>query len=264
MTDGTIDLKWLHGEVRAAGHAFADQLRSLDNPNTKVPNLDWTVAELAAHLVSLGSLYIKQNEIGDRFVPPADWAEFSIEARAHIDETDLNKLADLLEHEIETLIDNFGPDAKAPLTLYGCATTVGNTLGGILGELILHGMDLSALTGVSVPFTRDQANAVIPSMMALLPAFVDPVKAQKCPGTFAVKFRGGAEYTQRVADGKATVERGLPTKPDARINADPVAFVLVGLGRMSQFRAPLTGKIIGYGRKPWLLYHLGNVAVDGV
>lgn len=260
-----VDSAWLQAEVRSTARAFADQLRQVDDPATQVPNLDWTVAELAAHLVSLPALYRAQHELGDGFSSPDDWAKFSIGARAHVTETDLTKLADLVEAEIGSLIDELGPLGDTPRMLYGQETTAANTLGGILSELIIHGMDLGALTGTTVTMSRRQANAAIPAMMTLVPVFVDPVQAQKCPGTYVLKFRGGGEFTQRVgADGRVTVEPGATSAADARVNADPVAFLLVGLGRMNQFVASFTGKIIGYGRKPWLLYRLGNSVVDGV
>ena len=265
MATSSASGPWLESEVRLVARAFAGQLRQIGDSDVKVPNLDWNVGELGAHLVSLPAVYRTQHDLGDTFEPPADWAQFSIAARGHVTERRIEQLAGLVESEIGSLVDELGPLGDAPRMLYGQETTAANVLGGVMSELIMHGMDLGVLTGTKVTMSHRQASAVIPGMMALVPAFVDPVKAKKCPGTYAVKFRGVGEFTQRVStDGQVTVERGLPASADARINADPVAFLLVSLGRKNQVVASVTGKIIGYGRKPWLLYHLGNSVVDGV
>jgi hypothetical protein len=39
---------------------------------------------------------------------------------------------------------------------------------------------------------------------------------------------------------------------DCRISADPVAFLLVGYGRVSQWPQIARGKMVAWGRKPWL------------
>ena len=57
----TVDWNWLSGEVRTAAAEFADQLRSISDPGTSVPNLDWTVAELAAHIIALPGVYRSQD-----------------------------------------------------------------------------------------------------------------------------------------------------------------------------------------------------------
>ena len=41
--------------------------------------------------------------------------------------------------------------------------------------------------------------------------------------------------------------------------ADPAAFLLVSFHRVSPVSAALTGKIITWGRKPWLLLRLQSV-----
>lgn len=259
-TDGD----WLCGEVRAAAAAFADQLRTIDDGETKVPNLEWSVAELAAHLISLPAFYREQNESGHPFEPPDDWPTFSRSVRAHITETEPAPLADALVAETETMLDDVGIDPGAARVLYDQETTAADNAAGYLGELLLHGRDLALLTGADVPIDRRQAVAIIRQQLTLAPAFVDRERARRCDGVFGVSFRGGDDYTFNIDDGVLTVTHGRPRKADARVVADPVAYVLVALGRMSELRAGLLGKILGYGRKPWLLARLGKIRVDGV
>lgn len=53
---------------------------------------------------------------------------------------------------------------------------------------------------------------------------------------------GEVKFTIRIEDGKIAVEDGFDRTARVRVKADPAAFVLVGVRRMSQMRAVLTGK----------------------
>ena len=255
---------WLKGEVRSAAAAFADQLRSVPDIAVRVPNLEWTVAELGAHVACLASLYRDQHRVGTAFQPPPDWRQFSADVRAHITTTDPHELADLIETQTVILLADGDDDPETQRWLYGQPSSPANTAAGYHTELILHGRDLGRLTGAKPKLTRRAALAGLKQQMALTSAFVDPAKAAKLTGTYGLHFRGGADYTFRVADGSIAVLPGRPDKADARINAAPEAFLMVSMGRMGNLHAGLLGKIIGYGRKPWRLIALGNVAVDGV
>ncbi len=260
---GTDDWTWLRGEVRAAAAAFAEQVRSAPDPAAPVPNLDWNVTELAAHLASLAELYRRQHELGPDFEPPDDWAAFSVAARSHLVGATVDDLAELLLDETETILAPAEPDERR--WLYGCATTVANIAAALLVECILHGWDLARITGNRRQLTRRQALAGIEQQMSILSVFVDPAKAAPLAGTYGLRFRGGLDFTYHVDErGRLAVERGRPTTADARMNADPAAFIAVGLGRMSPILAGLTGRVVAYGRKPWRLARLGDVAVDGV
>lgn len=257
------DWGWLRGEVRAAASAFADQLRSVGDTSVQVPNLDWSVADLGRHVASLPQLYRDQNRIGPGFEPPDDWAAFSAAARAHITTSDGGELADLIVGEAETLLT--ADDPTESRQLYGCETTVGNTAAGMLTECILHGQDLGRLSGHRPKLGQRQALAGLEQQMALTPVFVDADKAAKLAGTYGLRFRGGPDFTYQIDEtGRLTVERGWPDRADARLNADPAAFIASSLGRISPVVAALTGRIVAYGRKPWRLAQLGNAVVEGV
>ena len=259
-----IEWSWLRAEVSSATDAFIAQLDGLTG-NERVPNLAWTVAELAAHLASLPGLYAEQHDIGAAFVPPQDWAEFSIDVRLHIPTDDLSEVAELLRTNVNGFLDEID-DVTTPRWLYGQETTDGNVAGAILVELVMHGQDLGRLTGAKPKLTREQAEAGLPNVMAIAPPFVDAGKARAVPGTYHLGFRGnGGDWTYAVSpDGVLSVSEGRPDRADARMNADAAAFLLISLGRLNPYLAAMKGQTIAYGRKPWKLKALGEVAVDGV
>jgi len=258
------DWDWLRREVNEAAAGFAAQLATVEDTGWRVPNLEWSVAELAAHLLSMPPLYRRLRESAEPFVPPPDWTEFSRAARAHITATDGDDLGRSLRAGAEAFVDHLGPDPDAPWTLYGRPTTAANMAAGYLGELLLHGRDLALLTGAGVSIDARQANAILRQHLTLAPVFVDPEKARRCSGTYRVSFRGGEDYTFTVADGALRVEPGRPARADGTFLADPVTFLLVALGRSGPVRAGLTGRILAYGRNPMKLWRLGRIQVDGV
>ena len=269
MNERAVDWEWLCGEVRDAAAAFVSQLRTVEATEragaTPVPNLEWNVAELTAHIISLPDVYRAQNSLPEPFTPPDSWADFSRAARAHITSIDLSELSNQLLTELDRFLEELGPDGSTPWTLYGQATTAGNLAAGILSELLLHGMDLSAITGTTVTMTNEQALAIIPASMALVPAFLDPERILRCVGVYHMSFRGGDHYHFVVTeDGTLTVGLGKPARADCHLIADPATYLLLSLERTSQVKAALTGKMIGYGRKPWLFNRLAMAKVDGV
>ncbi len=261
--DPSTEWTRLQDEVVDAAAAFADQLRSVD-PTLVVENLGWSVGELGAHLVSMPPLYRRLNEADGPFVAPDDWDAFSRAARADIPITDGDELARSLLTGTDEFLAHLGPDPTTPWTIYGRSTTAANMAAGYLGELLLHGRDLAALTGAEVPIEAAQANAILRQHMALAPAFVDRAKAGRCPGTYRVGFRGGDEYTFVVEDGALEVTPGRPDRADGVIVADPVTFLLVAQGRASSVLAGLTGRIVAYGRNPVKLWRLGRIRAAGV
>lgn len=262
MIDDT-SWRWLRREVDLALDAYLAQLDGLDG-REHVPNLDWTVSELTAHLASLPGVFRRQHELGAAFESPDDWARFSVEQRSHIPIDDLGRPADLLRSEVTGLLDAVD-DPAASRWLYGCETTDRNVAGAILAELIIHGQDLGRLTGRPPELTTEQAAAALPNTMAVAPAFVDRDKASTVAGTYHLGFRGHGDWTFRIS-GAGTLEAtsGRPDRADARLSADPATFLLVSLGRVNRFVPALTGRIVAYGRRPWRLLAIGDITVDGV
>lgn len=258
-------MDWQAKEIRTAAKAFADQLRTVDDTTVMVPGMDWDVAGLAAHLLSLPKLYRDQNEAGTTFAPPSDWAQFSISVREHITETNATNLAEQLVRGADEFLQEIGDDGSKSRWMYNQPTTTAGVAASFLGELIFHGQDLARLTGARpIRLDRRSALAIVDQSMILAPAFVHPERAAKCDGSYHLRFRGGGDYTWIVANGQMTASRGKPPKPDCHMVADPIAFAKVSLGRMGTVRAGLLGKVMGYGRKPWKLIALGKVRVDGV
>ena len=62
-----------------------------------------------------------------------------------------------------------------------------------------------------------------------------------------------------IKNGAATVEPWASQPVDCHLSADPAAFLLLGYGRIGQWRAIGRGQLLAWGRKPWLALRLRSL-----
>lgn len=127
-----------------------------------------------------------------------------------------------------------------------------------VNELHIHGRDVARATGA--PWTVSPADAALFFKLLLLGVtsygygrLLDWDRPER-PGRIAVEFR--SRHTAPVAmvltDGRVTVEE--PGRAiDVKLFFDPVTLNLMLFGRVGRTRAALTGRVVVWGRRPWLL-----------
>src|SRR2546425_9581962 len=71
--------------------------------------------------------------------------------------------------------------------------------------------------------------------------------------------RGGPRFSLALSKGTASEQRLPPRRPDCVVSADPVALLLVGLGRRSQWGQIAKGKLASWGTRPWLALKLTSL-----
>lgn len=250
--------------LRAAARRTSTLLRTVTDPATPVPGLAWTVAETAAHLVEAARGYAGFIT-GDRdahadlaLAPDAAspgelGAIMSARLLENVSEADLSRLADEVIAEVDRLIASFErrtPDELIP-TWVGVPMTIPTIAAALLGEQVIHGLDIARAVGAPWPISQDDALLVLAGTTAVAPSYVDRQRAAGLHIDYELRLRGGPRYRFTIEDGTAAV--GPPGgKVDCWISADPVAFLLVTYGRTGQWGPTMRGKIIAGGRKPWL------------
>jgi hypothetical protein len=78
--------------------------------------------------------------------------------------------------------------------------------------------------------------------------------------SYELRMRGGRRFRLAFADGAATVT-AAGERADCVITADPVAFLLLGFGRITQWPLIFRGRLRAGGRKPWLALRFGSLLV---
>jgi uncharacterized protein (TIGR03083 family) len=256
-------MEWsrLRDEITLFAREVGDLLRAAPVAATSLPGMTWSVGKLGAHLVSVPRRYRRMTE---KEVPFPE--RLSAMNEAEIDAvgvTNPQELADLLEAETAQLLDVLGNDGNRVVPFFGMKHTVAGVGGVMLGELLLHGLDLARALGKPWHLRRDQALAITRGLLPSLPyAALNREVAQHAAGTYHVRLRGGDDWTIRVNDGVAAIEPVRPEGADLHLSADPVAYLLVGYGRMPRWKALLSGRMIAWGRKPWLAVRLGQLFVE--
>ncbi len=248
----------LQHEVRAVGARVAGMLRAVPGGDRAVRGLDWTIAELGAHLVTVARRNLVVGT-GGTFEwdpgssPHSSMAAFNDDEIEELDEHRAGSLAELLEAENAALLEAYGDDPDRVVRWPHYEARAQESLGVWLGELVVHGLDLARTLGRDWSIHREQAVAVFDGVLPALPVYVNRAKARTAAGVYHLHLRGDGDYGLDVsADGTVVTSRAKPSRSDLHVSADPVAYLLVGYGRANRWSAIGRGAIIAWGRKPLL------------
>jgi putative sterol carrier protein len=95
----------------------------------------------------------------------------------------------------------------------------------------------------------------------MLPYFVNHAAAAGVRASFDLRLRDKDSPRVRLTfdDGTLYVASGPAEPVDCHLSADPTAFLLVMYGRQGPLRPALTGKVVAWGRKPWLAFRMPSL-----
>ena len=243
--------------MRRALDKFIALLRSAD-ASRSVPGMTWTVGEVAVHVLSGCRGYLVMATGGDPV-----WKSFATSAEdndamiAATSEHDLASVADALPPAVNDLAEFCLARGDAMVPWHENTEVPASVVAGLIaGELLLHGRDIAKAINAPWEVTRTDAAIVMEAGLYITPHFVIESAARGFSATYDLRLHGGGHYTLSFADGALTTNAGAPEHPDCRIAADPRAFMLVAYGRESLWRAIGTGKMLAWGRRPWLGFQL--------
>jgi uncharacterized protein (TIGR03083 family) len=257
-----VPLNTVGKRVDAALTRFCELMRTAPDGAVPVPGLSWTVGELGAHMVTGARLWSRMLAGEPSPITSLrDGAAATALMIADLEEREPARLADLIELESRATaaaLGNRDPDELFPWHA-GLQLTMGQAEAVGLGELLVHGFDLARAVGRPWPIEPADARAVIYAAGAILPALVDPVRAQGVTASYELRLRGGSSLALRIRDGALVVEPGPDPRAVCRISADPTAFLLISYGRVSPWRYVTSGRILAWGRRPWAMARLATM-----
>lgn len=101
-------------------------------------------------------------------------------------------------------------------------------------------------------------------MLAIASDYLDRSAAQGLSADYELRFGPGHRYRLVVDGASVTVSSAGDARgrADCVITADPVAFLLVGYGRVGHWRPALRGTLRAGGRKPWLALRFSSLLVS--
>nr|WSW65370.1 maleylpyruvate isomerase family mycothiol-dependent enzyme [Streptomyces sp. NBC_00995] len=246
----------LADEIRRTAEEIAQLLRTAPDTGAPVPGLTWTVGEVAAHLAQVNALMADLAAGHPRPYgngTPQGIAAANEEALAAFGEREAEPLAEMIVSQAAACLDALtGPCADdTVMTPMGPMNRV--VLGSyLLTHMLGHGCDLAR--ALRRPHMVDAARVrlTLPFMIRALPRVTEAATTAGLNARYAVRLWGGGRFGVTFTDGAAAVGHELPARPDCTISIEPVTFLLMSLGRSSPVGAMARGRVLAWGRKPWL------------
>lgn len=121
-----------------------------------------------------------------------------------------------------------------------------------LGEAVIHGFDIAEAEGRQWGISPEDARLINAAGTHLVPYFGRDEVVENMEAVAEIRLRDGDTFQLTFSNGQPGVQEAGAARPDIKIRIDPVTWVLVTYGRLNPLRAVLSGRMIGYGRKPWL------------
>ncbi|WP_445518901.1 maleylpyruvate isomerase family mycothiol-dependent enzyme [Streptomyces sp. NEAU-174] len=254
--------------IRTTAADIAATLRGASDTGAPVPGSRWTVGEAAAHLAQANELMAhladgKERGYGDG--TPQGLAEANQRALAAFAERRAEPLAAMIVEQAEAFLQSAARPASntstASPTSYAShgelVTPMGPMSLDVLGSYLLthmlgHGYDLARALGRPHMLSRARVELTLPFLITAMPRVLDTTAAAGLTARYAIRLRGGACFGATFTDGAVTVTPSPPSRPDCTILTEPAAFLLMALGRLGPWSAVATGRVLTWGRRPWL------------
>jgi hypothetical protein len=243
--------------MEATARQTADLLRSRPDLQAPIPGSEWTVREAAVHLVSLAGIYI---DIADGMPSPIDGMtkealrDQNARRLGDLPESDPDKVAGLLTEAVAGLLEATACRSGDQAVVFhgGVSLDLAGLMCISLGEHLLHGYDIARAVGSPWPIDALDALLVLSGYRRCYGSWLNGDAASGLTAGYRVELRGGDAFTVRVSAGVCHLEPGDTGFVDCTIAADPVAYLLVRSGRMTQWEAIALGLFSTSGAKPEL------------
>ena len=250
-----VDIDWAlaRERLRDSCHKLVGLMRSTTDP-TRVAVGYWTVGDLSAHLVQVFSNFSLMARGGESPMPDQRRIaeEHDAYLRAH-PERDPHVLADGVERaaeEVMSAAENMSPNDS--VTWHGgIRVPAAVLLALIVDEAIVHGWDIAHAEQRDWPIAPLDAILSVKGLVSVAPNFLTQ-EGREARASIGVRLRGDGRITFRFTGGEARVSSYDEGPVDCRISAAPIEFLLVGAGRIGMFGPIAKGKMVAYGKKPWL------------
>lgn len=244
--------------------SYVQLLRSARRPEAIAVG-EWTVGDTAAHTAHVFETYARATKTGT----------FPIDATTSLNDhwagelaTDSNRDPAAAADRIEAAAAEVWPAYRKLASddiveWYAGLKVPGFTPPSIMiTEAAVHGWDIAHAEDLPWRIDAGVARLSIQGLYPLLPQFVNEAAARDLRACFELRLRGGPPAYLTFENGVLSVDEAPPRPVDCRISVDPVAYLLVGYGRIGQWGQTLKGKVLVWGRKPWLGLKLGSLIAN--
>jgi uncharacterized protein (TIGR03083 family) len=233
---------------------FAEIVASAPDLSVAARHSDWTLRHVTLHVATTARYFAEMVDLGRTAEGGLAGLHEDIEGRvADMTEGDPVKLGALLQDGVEEFVETCSErPATHPVDFAGCPIDLAALAGLLLSEVVLHGYDVAFALGSPWPIDPGAANLSLAGLAPVLSLIVDPDRTRGLSAGYGIELRNGPALTVRFTDGVYGLEAAGAAPVDVTISADPVAFLMVGTGRLSRYEAVALGLLSAGGRHPQL------------
>lgn len=244
--------------------AYVRLLRGVASPSA-IAIGEWSIGETAAHTAHVYETYARALDLGTFPISSTTgltdhWAE---ELRKDPGR-DPGAAADRIEAAAAKVWPAYRERAAdEPVEWYAGLKIPAFTVPAIIAtEALVHGYDVAHAEGRPWPIDNTDARVSVTGLFPLIPTFVNEEAARGVTACFELKLRGGPPAYFTFENGALSIDDAPPRPIDCKLSVDATAYLLVGYGRLGQYSQALRGKIMVWGRKPWLGLKLGGLIAN--
>jgi uncharacterized protein (TIGR03083 family) len=241
-----------------ASERVSQLLGQVADPNAHAIGI-WSIAEVATHLShSAGGFLSAAQGVADPREDLSTSDSRNIAAVAADPERDLARLAARIvagERELAAYAHSVSDDPLVT-AFEDVDIRLSALLGLELAELLVHGRDIARGSGQPWRIPAGEAVLALAGVVSMLPHMVVADRARGLTMTCDLSIRSGFDARAVLTDGQAEVVAASGAGPDCRLTADPVTLLLISYGRLGQTGALLRGRLLPWGRRPWLVARL--------
>ena len=151
---------------------------------------------------------------------------------------------------IVSIAETYGGDPPSVAFDGGVTVRADVVLAILLGELVVHGYDLSRATSCEWSISSEDASLIADGALEIMDGFTTP-RAARWNGTVEIRIRGGTATRLTLAHGRIQPSR-QHVRPDAVLEGTAEAVLLTSYRRRSPLPYIARGKLTVRGRRPWL------------
>ncbi|MGV9953639.1 maleylpyruvate isomerase family mycothiol-dependent enzyme [Streptomyces cellulosae] len=239
--------------IRGTAGDIAVLLAGATDTARPVPGLEWTVGETAAHLALANGLMAdlasgEERGYGDG--TPQSLAEANARSLAEFPERAAGPLAAMIVEQADRFVDALGRQDEGRTFVTPLGPMDGATFASyLLTHMLGHGYDLARGLGRPHMIDDGRVELCLPFLRVAMPRVA---AASTLTARYTLRVRGGSAFGVTFTDGAVEVLPDVPEGADCTIVTEPVAFLLMALGRMGPWQAMARGAVFAWGRKPWL------------
>jgi uncharacterized protein (TIGR03083 family) len=247
--------------VDAGLRRMVDLIRGI--PDLSAPAVGtWSIEHTAVHLTAGVELYagIARGE-GSPYSDLAAIAASNEALIATVTERSPQALADRLDLARKDFAAALGEENSTVPWHGGVPLPRSVVAGLVLGEIAVHGWDISRAAGRTWSIPPAYGALIFRSFLPIVHLFVDREATAGLTARYDLRARGYPEARAILAfnDGDLTVEREPAGPVDCVMSTAPGALVLVLMGRTGPWQPVFHGQALAWGRKPWLGFGLAKL-----